>query len=79
VVDRAGLIKDSLEAGEQAMPENIARVPPPRPRQDEGQLFSSEDIVLDELRSMKLDAMTPLEAMNRLSAMQAVIAVRKRR
>jgi DNA mismatch repair protein MutS len=79
VVERARLIKDSLEAGEQAMPDNLARVPPPQARQDAGQLFSSEDIVLDELRSMKLDAMTPLEAMNRLWAMQSAIVERKRR
>jgi DNA mismatch repair protein MutS len=79
VVERARLIKDSLEAGEQAMPDNLARVPPPKARQDAGQLFSSEDIVLDELRSMKLDAMTPLEAMNRLWAMQSAIVERKRR
>ncbi|MFH2114573.1 MAG: DNA mismatch repair protein MutS, partial [Spirochaetota bacterium] len=78
VVERARLIKDSLEAGEQAMPENLAHIPPPQSRQEVGQLFSSEDIVLDELRSLKLDAMTPLEAMNRLSAMQIAIAGRKR-
>jgi DNA mismatch repair protein MutS len=79
VVERARLIKDSLEAGEQAMPESLARVPPPLPRKLEGQLFSSEDIVLDELRSMKLEVMTPLDAMNRLAAMQAAIVERKRR
>jgi DNA mismatch repair protein MutS len=78
VVERARLIKDSLEAGEQAMPESLARVPPPVSRKDDGQLFSSEDIILDELRSLKLDAMTPLDALNRLAAMQAAIIERKR-
>jgi DNA mismatch repair protein MutS len=79
VVERARLIKDSLEAGEQAIPESLAQVPPPLPKKDAGQLFSSEDIVLDELRSMKLEAMTPIDAMNRLAAMQSAIVERKRR
>jgi DNA mismatch repair protein MutS len=79
VVERARLIKDSIEAGEQAIPETLARIPPSQPRKEEGQLFSSEDIVLDELRSLKLEAMTPLDAMNRLAAMQAAIMERKHR
>lgn len=78
VVDRARLIKDSLEAGEQSMPENLAHVPPKLSRKEEGQLFSSEDIVLDELRSMNLEAMTPLDAINRLAAMQSAVTDRRR-
>ena len=78
VVERARQIKDSLEVGEQTMPETIGRITSPVSRQEEGQLFSPEDSVLDELRSLKLNAMTPLDAMNRLSAMQTAITGRKR-
>lgn len=82
VVDRASEIRAGLEEGERARAE--ARdgawvAPAPRARApDSGSLFSAEELALDELRSLDLDALSPLEALNRLSALQKRLGGRRR-
>lgn len=41
---------------------------------DDGFLFSAEELALDELRGLDPDSMTPLEALNRLSALKKALS-----
>jgi len=41
-----------------------------------GSLFSVEDLVLGELRSLDFDKMTPLDALNRLAAIKKALTSR---
>lgn len=75
VLARAQAIKTELEAQEKRLPEYGAPAPSRVP--DSGSLFSVEDMVLGELRSMDLNKMTPLEAMNRLAALKAGLSAKK--
>ncbi len=76
VVARAMQIKASLEAGEARLavddiPEAGGAEPPREP--EAGGLFSVEELVLDELRSLDLDRITPIEALSRLAAAQKAL------
>lgn len=54
-----------------------AAVAPPRSA-DPGSLFSAEELALAELRSIDLDRLSPLEALNRLAGLQKSLGGRKR-
>lgn len=76
VVARAMEIKATLEAGEARLavddiPEVGGATLPREP--EAGGLFSVEELVLDELRSLDLDRITPIEALSRLAAAQKAL------
>jgi DNA mismatch repair protein MutS len=82
VVARATGIRDALEADKARTPAVPGNIPkhstpgtpvgsrPPEP----GALFSTEELVLDELRSMDIDRLTPLEALTRLAALKKTLS-----
>jgi DNA mismatch repair protein MutS len=70
VVKRARVILKLLEAGHQ-----VAGIPlPAEPDPDQLGLFEPEHPVIDELRTLKPDEMTPLEALATLAEMQRRVA-----
>ncbi|HUW68996.1 MAG TPA: DNA mismatch repair protein MutS [bacterium] len=81
VVGRAREIRASLEADETRLSGERADARVPAPPIAQGgrtpppdALFSVEELVLDELRSLDSDRMTPLEALSRLAAMRKALA-----
>ncbi len=80
VIERASEIRDALEAEETAfamdrgskIPVSRERVEKPRTVEG-GSLFSIEDLVLGELRSIDPDRLTPLEALTRLAALRKAL------
>ncbi len=75
VVARAEEIRDALESeepGRTGAGERVAVRRPPEP----GSLFSAEELVLDALKGMDIDRMTPLDALTRLAALKKAVARR---
>jgi len=73
VLQRARAIQSGLEAKElslAASPGEPKRGAGLQPRSEPESLFSSEDLVLAELSSIDTDRLTPLDALNRLSALK---------
>jgi len=68
VVERARQILQSMEAGELGGSMTVSETLKSLPEQKN--LFDSSEIVLDQLRSMNLNQMTPLDALNTLNALQ---------
>lgn len=80
VVQRAREIRASLEADETRLSEtridaaaSIPAVGPGARMPEPGALFSVEELVLEELRALDADRMTPLEALARLAAMRKAL------
>jgi len=68
VVARARQILSSMESpGTQIAPPEIRKS---HPQQD---LFSNDEIVLDQIRSLKIDSMTPLEALIKLNSLKETL------
>ncbi len=68
VVERARQILQSMPSS----PSSLA-VPPPvhcEPQVQQEELFSPDAMVLDQLKNLNINDMTPLEALNRLAALQ---------
>ncbi|MBN2874763.1 MAG: DNA mismatch repair protein MutS [Spirochaetales bacterium] len=77
VVERAQEIRKSLEAEESVAMSTVradriteAREPEP------GGLFAVEELVLEELRAIEIDRLTPLDALTRLAALQKTLVRR---
>jgi DNA mismatch repair protein MutS len=66
VIDRAREILDTLERKERDVVEETRRRGPVPPTRQLGLFSSKEQSTLDALRELQLDALTPIEAMNRL-------------
>jgi DNA mismatch repair protein MutS len=66
VIDRAREILDTLERKERDVVEETRRRGPVPPTRQLGLFSSKEQSILDALRDLQLDALTPIEAMNRL-------------
>jgi DNA mismatch repair protein MutS len=66
VIDRAREILDTLERKERDVVEETRRRGPVPPTRQLGLFSSKEQSILDALRELQLDALTPIEAMNRL-------------
>lgn len=80
VVQRAREIRASLEADETRLSEtridagaSIKAAGPGARMPEPGALFSVEDLVLEELRALDADRITPLDALARLAAMQKAL------
>ena len=69
VLSRAREIRDQISRQEKTFPAAVTVREPER----QAALFSGEDLALEELRSMDPDAMTPLEALNRLAALKKLL------
>ena len=67
VVWRARQILDSMERKKDGSAPDIPAPESPRVQQD---LFSADEIVLDQLKSVKINDTTPLEALNILNSLQ---------
>ncbi len=81
VTQRASEIRDALEAEEAAFASGRgSKIPLPSKSPDQsrtvetGNLFSVEDLVLGELRSMDTDRMTPIDALTRLAALRKALS-----
>lgn len=74
VIFRAGDLRKALARDEGAFdPDSVT---PATRKPDPGSLFSAEDVVIDELRSMDTDRLTPLEALTRLAALKKMLSGR---
>ncbi|HAE22679.1 MAG TPA: DNA mismatch repair protein MutS, partial [Spirochaetaceae bacterium] len=88
VLLRAQELREQLEAQERSLPAELGSQPddgsgnvsgpalasPVRARQaDQDSLFSAEELVLEELRAMDIDRLSPLDALNRLASLQKAI------
>jgi DNA mismatch repair protein MutS len=85
VLLRAQELREQLEAQERSLPAELggagprAPAPPAERQPDQNSLFSAEELVLEELRGMDIDRLSPLDALNRLAALQKSIKQGKRR
>ena len=77
VLERARYLQAELEAKERSLPrepqprgEAAARPAAPATAAVAGELFNPGELVLAELASIDIDRLTPLEALNRLSALK---------
>jgi DNA mismatch repair protein MutS len=66
VIDRAREILDTLERKERDVVEETRRRGPQPPTRQLGLFSTKEQGIIDALRELDLDALTPIEAMNRL-------------
>lgn len=72
VLSRAQCIRDELLGVEQRIPAEVS----PAPADRQPTLFTAAELVIDELRGMDVDAMTPLEALNALARLSAELGGR---
>ena len=75
VVARAEEIRDALESEEPRRTGAGARAAARR-LPEPGSLFSAEELVLDALKAVDIDRMTPLDALTRLAALKKAVARR---
>lgn len=85
VLDRAAVIQGELEAREaelsqpttdgraQAIRGRVKNPPAPSVQAD---LFSPEDLAVQELKAMDPDSMTPIEALSRLAALRKILSMK---
>lgn len=88
VIARARELRAQLEAQERALPAGLGAADAPSAAAaplaadarsaEPGSLFSAEELALAELRSIDLDRLSPLEALNRLAGLQKTLGWRKR-
>jgi DNA mismatch repair protein MutS len=84
VLLRAQELREQLEAQERSLPAELGGAVPKAPapaadrQPDQDSLFSAEELVLEELRGINIDRLSPLDALNRLAALQKAIKQGKR-
>ena len=69
VLTRARQVRENLARKERDLPAAVA----PRRQPDQAALFSNEELVLEELRSLDTDRITPLEALSRLAQLRKLL------
>lgn len=69
VLARARQVRENLARKERDLPAAVASPRPPA----QAALFSSEELVLEELRSLDPDRITPLEALSRLARLKKLL------
>ncbi|TFG85147.1 MAG: DNA mismatch repair protein MutS, partial [Spirochaetales bacterium] len=82
VVLRAQEIREQLEEQERRLPVDAGRIDGKISNDsrlaDSGSLFSADELVLEELRAMDVNRLSPLDALNRLAALKKNLPNRKR-